>query len=138
MAKLLCPGFVDLFHYDSAGTNGAFITVTITYTGAPSGTTNIYVAGALEYTESGNYPMSPATPQIRIGSALHSPIEGLDATIKNIFITTYDSGTGCPSVTTLLPTTFPSYVPTYPTTIPSKYTLFPNLALPILLTHLIT
>ena len=80
-------GAISLFGTSPTAGTAGYQTVKITYTTVNNvGTMNVYAAGNLIAAMHSTSPLNPAINSILIGSAFHNSGEGLDATIKNIFI----------------------------------------------------
>ncbi|MBU3608927.1 autotransporter-associated beta strand repeat-containing protein, partial [Polynucleobacter nymphae] len=100
-------GAIDLFGFGNSGTNGAYETVKVTYVNAgSSGTLSVYTNNVLISSMTVAGALNPGNQTLSIGSAIHAPNEGLNATIKNISINlgsadsplTINSGAGAATI----------------------------------------
>ncbi|MBV5280594.1 MAG: hypothetical protein J0651_05000, partial [Actinobacteria bacterium] len=73
------------FENGNNGTNGAYVTVKLTYVNSgTSGTLSVYGNNVLKATHTVAGTLNPSDQTLYVGRAVHASGEGLNATIKNI------------------------------------------------------
>jgi autotransporter-associated beta strand protein len=82
-------GAIDIFGHGDNGTNGAYVTVKVNYVNSgTSGTLSVFGNNVLKATQMVAGTLNPSDQTLYVGRAVHNSNEGLNATIKNISIST--------------------------------------------------